>query len=121
MAKLSIRFSLLRVLVKLTGITNTSLNRWYIWRINILLGQPLPGDFSKPLMVLDTFCTTMSVSESFCQVGGNQPLKQVLGIRMNVWRVLDATLQDILVDFHGGPAIPERCEAAQHFENQYAK
>lgn len=40
---LSILLGFLRILVELTGITSASFNRWYIWRINILLDQSLPG------------------------------------------------------------------------------
>lgn len=35
---------------------------------------------------------------------------------MHVGRVLDAAFDDIFVDFHGGAAVPEGGEAAEHFE-----
>jgi hypothetical protein len=55
MASLSILFRLFRILVELTGISNSSLDRRHIWSIDVLLSQTLPGNLGEPGMVLDIF------------------------------------------------------------------
>jgi hypothetical protein len=119
MAMLSICFCFFRILVELTCVTDTSFDRGNIWCIDILLGKSFPSDFSEPLMVLDILRTTMEISQSLSQVGCDETLKQILGVRMNIRRILYSALENVLVDFHGRPTIPEWGEATKHLEDQY--
>jgi hypothetical protein len=89
MTVLPVLLCLFRVLVELACITSSPFDRWNIWRINILLSQPLPRDLGEPLMVFDIFRPSMEIAQALGQIGSNETLKQILGVWMDVRRVLD--------------------------------
>ena len=45
-------------------------------------------------------------------------MEEILGVWVDVWWVFDTAFEDIFVDFHRGPAVPEGGEAAEHFEDE---
>lgn len=60
----------------------------------------------------------MQVAQPFRQIRRDKFHEQILCVWVDVRRVLDFPFQDVLVDFHRRAAIPERCESAEHFENE---
>ena len=63
----------------------------------------------------------MQVTKPFRQVGRDELLQQILRVRVDVRGVLDASAQDIFVDFERGAAVPEGSEATEHFEDENAE
>ncbi len=120
-AILTVCLRLLRVLVKLAGITHTGSDWRHIGRINILLLQPIPSDFSKPRVVHHILAAAVKIAEALGEVRSDELLEQVMSIWVDVRRVLDSRLEDIFVDFHWRTAIPEGREAAEHFKDENAK
>lgn len=72
-------------------------------------------------MILDIGRTAVQVTQSFGQVVRDQLNQEILCIVVNVRRVLDSSLEDILVDLNGRATVPEWRETAQHFEDQDTK
>ena len=117
----AVLLSLLGILVKLASISSTSFDWWHIRCINVLLDQSLPGDLGKPRVVLDILTTTMEIAQSLGQVCCNELHKQILSIVVDVWRIFDSALEDVLVDLDRRATVPEWCEAAQHLKDQDTK
>ena len=118
---LTIGLGLLWVLVEKTCVTDTSSYGGYIRRINVLSCQTLPGDFSKPWVLHDVFAAAVQVSQSLSKVVGDELGQEILSVWMDIWRELDSTTQNVLVDLQGTARIPERRETTQHLEYQDAK
>ena len=60
----------------------------------------------------------MQITQSLSEVRSDELRKKINGIRVQVWRVLYPSAQDILVDLDGRSTVPKRRESTQHFENQ---
>lgn len=120
-ACLTVCLRLLWILIKLAGITHASSDRWYVGRINVLFLQAVPCDLCEPRVVHDILAAAVQVAEALGEVGGDELLQQVVGIGMDVGRVLDPRLEDVFVDFHRRAAVPERREAAEHLKDEDAK
>lgn len=69
-------------------------------------------------MLLDIIRAAVQVTQTLGQVCGDQLRKEVNGIGVQVWRILDFSAEDVLVDLDRRAAVPERRKPAQHFENQ---
>ena len=72
-------------------------------------------------MVHNVLAAAVQVAQSLGEVGCDELLQQVVGVRVDVRWVLDSRLEDVFVDLHGGATIPEGSEAAEHFEDENAK
>ena len=118
LACLTILLSLFRVLVEQASITNAALDRRHIRRIDVFLGQTLPSDLGKPRMVHDIATATVQVAQTLRQIMCDELREQVLRVRVDVRRVLDAAFEDVLVNLQWRTSIPEGCESAKHFEDQ---
>lgn len=121
LASLTVLFGLLRVLVEQAGITNAALDRRHIWRVDVFLGQTLPSHFSEPGMIHHVATTAVQVAQTLGQVMCNELGEQVLCIGMDVRRILDATFEDVLIDFEWRASVPEGSKATEHFEDEDAK
>lgn len=117
-AHASICFSLFRVLIEQTGITLATLDWRHIRSIYILLGQSLPGDFGEPRVLHDVFAATVQVSKTLGQIVGDEFAQKILSVGMDVRRVLDSATKNVFVNLEGTARVPERCETAQHFEDE---
>lgn len=117
-ARVSICFSLFGVLVEQTGITLTTLDWGHVGSIYILLGQSLPGDLSEPRVLHDILAATVQVTKTLGQIVGDELAQEILSIGVDVWRVLDSSTKNILVNLEGTARVPERCETAKHFEDE---
>ena len=69
-------------------------------------------------MILDIVGTTVQVTEPFSKIACDELYQQILSIMMDIRRILYSAFQDVLIDLHWRAAIPERCEAAQHFKDE---
>lgn len=118
LARLTILLSLLRVLVEQASITDATLDRWHIRRIDILLGQALPSDFGEPRVVHDIAAATVQVTQTLGQIMCDELREQVLGVGVDVRRVLDSAFEDVLVNLQWRTSIPEGSESAEHFEDE---
>lgn len=118
LACLAILLSLLRVLVEQARITDTALDRRHVGSVNVFLGQTLPSDFGEPRVVHDIATATVQVAKTFGQIVCDEFREQVLGVRVDVRRVLDSAFEDVLVNLQWRASIPEGCESAQHFEDE---
>ena len=112
---------LLGIFVELARIPDPALNRRHVRRVDILLRQSLPRDFREPSVIHHVLAPTVQVPQPFGQIGGDELVKQVLGVRVDVRRVFDATFEDVFVDFHRGAAVPEGGKTAEHLEDEDAK
>lgn len=121
LALLAVFFSLLGIPIVLTGIALTTPDRWNIRSINVLSCKTIPCDLCEPRVVLHIFGTSMKVPQSLGQVRCDELREQVDGIRVKVGWILDTTPENVFVDLDGRAAVPEGCEAAQHFEDKNSK
>jgi hypothetical protein len=118
---LTVCLRLLWILIELAAVAHAGAHRRHVGRVNVLLLQPVPRDLGEPRVVHDVLAAAVEVAEALGQVGGDELLQQVVGVRVDVWRVLDPRLEDVFVDLHGRAAVPEGREAAQHFEDEDAE
>jgi hypothetical protein len=98
LACLTILLSLLRVLVEKASITDATLDRRHIRRIDILLGQTLPSDLGEPRVVHDIATATVQVAQTLGQIMCDELREQVLGVRVDIRRILDSAFEDVLVN-----------------------
>lgn len=117
-ARVSICFSLFGVLVEQTGITLTTLDWGHVRSIYILLGQSLPGDLGEPRVLHDILAATVQVTKTLGQIVGDELAQKILSIGVDVWRVLDSSAKNVLVNLERTARVPERCETAKHFEDE---
>jgi hypothetical protein len=118
---LTVCFRLLWILIELASVTDASSDRGHVGRVNVLLLQPVPRNLREPRMVHNVLAAAMEIAKSFSKIRGNELLQEVMRIGVDVGRVFDARFEDVFVDLHGRATIPEGCEAAEHFENEYTK
>jgi hypothetical protein len=120
-ACLTVCFRLLRILIELAGIADTRADRGHVGRVDVLLLQPVPGHLGEPGVVHNVLAAAVEVAEPLGEVRRDELLQQVVGVGVDVWRVLDPRLEDVFVDLHGRAAVPEGREAAQHLEDEDAE
>lgn len=94
----TILLSLFGVLVEKTCITDAALDRWHIRRVNVFLCQPLPCDFGEPWVLHHVAAAAVQVTKTLGQVVRDELRKQILGVWVDIWRVLHAALENILVN-----------------------
>ena len=121
MSRRTVLLRLLRVPIELAGVAGAGLDGGRVGRVDVLPGQPVPRDLREPRVVLDVLRLAVQVPQPLRQVRRDQPLEQVLRVRVDVRGVLDFSPQDVLVDLHRRPAVPEGRVAAQHFVDQDAQ
>lgn len=120
-ACLTVCFRLFWILIELAGVAHAGAHWGNVWRVNVLLLQPVPRDLGEPRVVHNVLAAAVQVAESLGQIGRDELLQQVMGVGVDVGRILDARLEDVFVDLHGRAAVPEGREAAQHLEDEDAK
>lgn len=69
-------------------------------------------------MILDIGTTTVQVTKSLRKIGGDELYEKILSVMVDVWWILDTSLQDVFIDFDRRASVPEWGEAAEHFEDQ---
>lgn len=118
---LTVRLRLLRILIELAGVAHAGSDGGHVWRVNVLLLQSVPRDFCEPRVVHDVLAAAVEVAQALGQVRGDELLEQVVRIGVDVGRVLDPRLEDVLVNLHRRAAVPEGGEAAEHFKDEDAE
>lgn len=117
LAGLTVLLGLLRVLVEQAGITDTALDRRHIRRVDVFFSQTLPSHFGEPGMIHHVATTAVQVAQTLGQIMCDELGEQVLCIRMDVRWILDATFQDVLIDFEWRASVPEGSKTTEHFED----
>ena len=120
-ACLTICLRLLRILIELAGITDASADRGDVRRVNVLFLQPVPGYLCEPGMVHDVLASAVQVAKALGEIRSDELLQQIVRIGVDVGRVFDPRLENVLVDFHRRSAIPKGRKAAEHFEDEDAE
>ena len=64
---------------------------------------------------------SVQVTQPLREVVRDELAEQVLRVRVDVGRVLDAAFEDVFVDFERRARVPEGGEAAEHLEDEDAK
>lgn len=72
-------------------------------------------------MVHNVFAATVQVAQPLGQIRRDELLQEVVGVGVDVGRVLYSRLENVFVDLHGRAAVPKGREAAQHFEDEDAQ
>lgn len=86
----TIGLRLLGVLVEQTRVTHAALDGRHVGRVNVLLLQTLPRDLCEPRVLHNILAATVQITQPFGQILCDELREQVLGVRVDVRRVLDA-------------------------------
>jgi len=68
-------------------------------------------------MIHDILRSAMQITKTFGKILGDEFGEQILRVWVDVGRILDATFEDVFVDFHWRTSIPKWGETAEHFED----